>query len=245
MNRGEIRDLARKRLGETTGAFWSDAELNGWIDDGHKDIARRTKCLKDTAYITTTAVSSNTAGVISSEWDLRGACVNCLAVTNSYFHMNGEKWIQLESKTKNDLNIEIPNWMDGVGYTLTVGTASTYNYENFASVPAFYYWDNEENIIGLYPPTDAYNATTNNLKVEFVKAPDDFAADVDECSLPEGLHNGVVYYVSAIGSGTRGWGDKENDFWQKYYSIINDYIVERKREREDDEIIMKPIQNMR
>ena len=33
MIRGAMRDLIRKRLGETTASFWSEEELNEWIDE--------------------------------------------------------------------------------------------------------------------------------------------------------------------------------------------------------------------
>ena len=45
----------RSRLDEPTSAFWSDAELTRWINEGANDIARRTECLRDEADIAATA----------------------------------------------------------------------------------------------------------------------------------------------------------------------------------------------
>ena len=46
MNRGTIRGLIRKRLGDAGGAFWSDTELNNIINYGGNDVSYRTKCLR-------------------------------------------------------------------------------------------------------------------------------------------------------------------------------------------------------
>lgn len=46
MIRSEIRSRIRKKLGETTALFWTDAELNSWMEDAQKDIVWKAK-LKD------------------------------------------------------------------------------------------------------------------------------------------------------------------------------------------------------
>ena len=58
------------------------------------------------------------------------------------------------------------------------------------------------------------------------------------------LHLAVVDWIVATGFETRGYQDKANDVWQKYYTKLRDYKVERNREKEDDEIIMKSDYNL-
>jgi hypothetical protein len=50
--------------------------------------------------------------------------------------------------------------------------------------------------------------------------------------------------VAALGFEQRGYGDKANDAWQKYFSKIKDYEIERHREKEDDDIIMRNYRNI-
>ena len=60
----------RDRLDEATAGQWSDAQLRRWINEGARDMARRTKHLKDTVTFTTTAGTGEytvTANVIEVE----------------------------------------------------------------------------------------------------------------------------------------------------------------------------------
>ena len=45
------------RLDETSARYWTDKELNRWLNEGAQDVARRGQCLPDT---TTTAPSTST-----------------------------------------------------------------------------------------------------------------------------------------------------------------------------------------
>jgi hypothetical protein len=47
MNLGQIRTLARTFLSEMTPAYWSDAELNGYINEGISDFCSATDVLED------------------------------------------------------------------------------------------------------------------------------------------------------------------------------------------------------
>lgn len=46
MNLGEIRTLTRTLLSEPTGSYWSDAELNNYINLGSLDFCTRTNCIE-------------------------------------------------------------------------------------------------------------------------------------------------------------------------------------------------------
>jgi hypothetical protein len=55
MQRSAARTKTRTMLGEPTARFFTDSDLNGWIDDGVRDIAIKTFCLQGygTAFETT------------------------------------------------------------------------------------------------------------------------------------------------------------------------------------------------
>lgn len=50
-----VRTAIRDRLDEATAGQWGDAQLNRWINEGARELARRTRQLYDTATFTTTA----------------------------------------------------------------------------------------------------------------------------------------------------------------------------------------------
>lgn len=118
MNRGELRALARKRLGETTAAFWSDTELNGWIDLACNDLAFRVKCLKADGFFSASAVVENTVSEGTNEYSLTGLFPDLYSITEVYFHIEGTRWDKLDSINFTDLDVLFPGWRDETGYTI-------------------------------------------------------------------------------------------------------------------------------
>jgi len=220
MNRQNIRDLARKNLGETTASFWTNAELNTWINDAGTDIAFETKSIRTNGYITT--VEDQEEYSISTDLDSA-----LIAVAEVYFYQNATTWRRLEETNRERLKVEHPGWMSAG-----------------SGVPTQYYWSREEDLIGVYVPPDSTNAGTDYMRVYYSKAFTDLASDAAVPTLPEYLHMAMVHHVTATGYQQRGYGDKANDAWSKYHSRIAAYYKELKREREDEEIIMKPERNL-
>jgi hypothetical protein len=239
MNLGQIRTQVRKRLGDATSAFWTDAELNSYINDGCRDISFRTKCLRANGYISSESCEANLVAAASNEYPLASNFTNIYAVLEVYFHENGENWIRLEPTTREELDEENIAWRGNVGYTYT-DTGSgvvTYNYNSKPSTPQKYYWSREEDILGLDPPPNDDNAVSNGIRVYYALKHADMTDDSDIPTVPEPLHLAVIFYAVAVGFEDRGWGDRANDQWTKYYTRLRDYKIERNREREDDEII--------
>jgi hypothetical protein len=245
MTREEIRDLARKKLGETTEAFWTDVEINGYIDLGCKDLAQRTKCLRSNTTIGVVSCEATTSGsAASNEYSISDYIDNFFSVIDAEFMQEGTDWVKLKPTTREELDAVSPGWKTTIGYTSTdtAGT-TTYNYDSHPSTPTYYYWDREEDILGLYPAPDDDNEG-DYLRLFYTYNHSDLTADSSSPTLPTPLHLAVVDFVVATGLETRGWGDRANDMWQKYYSKVKDYIVERRVEREDEEIIMKSYRNI-
>lgn len=213
MTRADIRNMARKRLGETTAAFWSDTELNGWIDKGIKDIAFKSKVLKDNTYITATADTM--------EYTLSAILPRAHSITEAYVQYLTDKWIKLKSINRTDLDNIFPGWL---------GAPSS-------ACATHYYWDSEEDVFLLYPKMTAPIA--NGLRVYYTYEPETLAGDDSMSEMVDHLNLAVVDFVVATGFETRGWVEKANDAWSKCYTRVKDYLTEHSREREDDNIISK------
>lgn len=219
MTRLQLRTLIRKSLGEVTSAFWTDTELNTWTDDACDDLAFRAKCIKGNGKMTT--VASQAEYVLSTYYP------TAIAVLEVYYYQNAATWEKLDETDRDELNLEHRGWKSAA-----------------AGVPTKYYWDREEDVLGFYVKPDSTNAGTDYAEVYYAKAHTDIAGDANEPDIPLNLQPAIVDFVVARGLDTRGWGDKANDKWQKYFSKIHDYQVERKREHEDKEIIMKNYRNI-
>lgn len=219
MTRQQVRDQIRKRLGETTASFWTDAELNGWIDDACHEIAYRTKCIKTDGYLTTTS---------AGEYTLSSTFPNWVAVFKVYLLEEGETWIKLMQTDETRLDREADGWRSAD-----------------AATPNKYYQDKERDLLGLYPTPDSDNQGTDYLRIYYA---DDYtnitndSLDMYAAHIPFFLQRAVADFVVATGYETRGWGDKANDAWQKYESKVTRYLIERDTEKHEDEeaLLMKP-----
>ena len=247
MTLAEIRTQVRKRLGETTSAFWTDAELNTYINLGLKDLSWRTKCLRANGSFGAISCESSTVSAKSNEYTVSSVLSeDCYAITEAYFKVDGEDFDRLIPTNRADLDTLSPGWQSLVGYTYT-NTASgviTYNYESICSTPTHYYWDREEDIFGLYPPPNDDQAGSNYIKCYYTYTHTNLSSDSATPTIPEPLHMAAVDFSVASGFEDRGWGDRANDFWNKYFKKVSEYDVERKNEREDEEIIMKGYRNI-
>ena len=219
MIRSEIRDLIRKRLGETTSSFWSDTELNSWINDGCTDIAFRTKCIRSNAYFTTL--------LDTAEYVLSTIVPNLLSINEVYFKTNNLTWDKLPATSRTELDILSPGWQSAA-----------------SGVPYQYYYNREEDVFGLYVKPNSTNAIANGCRVYYTKAHIDLTTDGSAPQLPEYVQAAICDFVAAYGYEQRGWGDKANDAWAKYFQKLHDYQVERNRETEDEDLVMKPERNI-
>jgi len=125
----------RKRLSETTAAYWSDLEIYAELNRGQQHIAKVSKCLTKTVTVTTV---ENT-----QEYDLVDegfSDIIDISENGVWFYQNGTVYNSLTFKTIKDLNREFPGWK---GVT--------------ASVPQYYYYNKTSKTIGIYPKPNATN----------------------------------------------------------------------------------------
>lgn len=210
MTRGEIRTLARKRLGETTAAFWSDTELNDWIDDAGHDIAFKSKCIRTNGNITTVADTM--------EYTISDSFASFIAVLEVYMYQDAATWVRISQIDRNRLSSRHPGWKSAPN-----------------GVPDEYYWDREEDVIGIYPKPNSTNAGTDYLEVYYAYDYTDITGDaVTPANIPILLQKSMADFVVARGYESRGWGDKANDAWSKYNNTIRQYLIERDTEKQED-----------
>lgn len=246
MTRQEIRTIARKRLGETTSAFWTDAELNTYINLGCSDIAWRVKCLRAVSLdISVTSCEANIIAVASNEVAISDYIPDFYAVNEVYFKREGKDFRRILPTTREELDIKDEQWQGLTGYTYTDPGSGviTYNKDSATAEPTHYYWDREEDVFGVYPPANEINGGAP-LKIYYSKKHADLSDDNLSPQLPDGIHLAVVDFTVATGLEDRGWGDRANDQWNKYMSKLKDYQTEKKAEREDDLTIMKNYRNI-
>jgi len=244
MQRGAIRDKIRKKLGEMTSAFWTDSEINEYINDGCRDISYKAKCLRDNKYLSTTDCTQNTSVAGSNEVSLISIDSNIYSVLEVYFHEAGEHWIKLEPTDRTELDIINPGWRDMVGRTFVDGPTTYYNYGSLPGTPTKYYWDREEDLFGWWVPTDTEQTTANNIRVYFCKKHVDMTTDSQTPTIPQPLELAIIDYAIAQGLEDRGWQDRANDRCTKYSSRMQGYMSERNREIEDEDLIMKNYRNI-
>jgi hypothetical protein len=211
----EIRAMARKRLGEATGAFWSDTELNSWINSAGRDVAFKAKCIRVNVYFDSVQNQN--------EYSLSGIAPNIYSVLDVYFKVGGTTWKRLKPlANREDLDMQYKGWMNAT-----------------ASAPYAYFWDREEDLLIIHPKADALSTGTGYGRIFYARTFTDLANDDATPSIPEPLQLAMVDWVASLGYETRGYGDKANDAMQKYTAKIADYEKERNREKEDDEIISR------
>ena len=105
MTRLEIRTMARKRLGETTGSFWTDAELNTWINEAGEDCAFKSKSLRSNYYFNTVEDQQ--------EYALSTVLPLASSILDLYIKISGETWRRMKSiANREEMDLEYEGWMN-------------------------------------------------------------------------------------------------------------------------------------
>ena len=223
MNRGNMRDLARKRLGETTAVFWLDDELNDWINYAGHDVVDKTRCIQDVGLFTTT--------VDADEYTLTSYFSDLIGVTEVYFRQAGDNWSKLDFKTRKEMDLMNEGWMDFD-----------------SSTPQDYIFEFERGkLLTLSPAPDTANSGSDYCKVYYEK---DFTNLTNDDGVPAGIDQllqlSMVDFVVAYGYESRGYITKAREAWGKYSSRISTYLVIRdKADENDSDIVMKGYRNIR
>jgi len=223
MTRKEIRTLIRTRIGEPIARYFQNLEIDTWINDAGNDIAFRTKCLRSTDLMTTTSAAEYT---ISTDID-----DDILSIYDVYLYRDGSKWWKLDATTQDELDIIQNGW------------------KSFdASTPTKYWYDVQLDALGLYPKPNSSNQGAGYVKVYVNQKFTHLTADSGTPVLPVPLHLAMVDYGTAIGLDARADKNaeivKSNNAWMQYYKKIQQYLSESRREKTDEQLIMKSYRNI-
>lgn len=210
MNRGEIRRLARKRLGETTAAFWTDDELNGWFNDAGHDIALKTNAIKDVGDI------ASVEGV--AEYKLTTYFPDILSVERVYFKMDGKNFLPLTKQNHKEMDILFPGW-------LSFDSATPQNY--------LYEYERNKTLT-LSPKPNASNAGTGYIRIYYSKDFTDVTADTTVISFDAILQKAMCDYIVAYGYEARGYLTKASATWKEYDRKILGYKALKGMNDDDD-----------
>lgn len=219
MIRSEIRALVRKNLGETTAAFWSDVELNSYINLAGHDIADKAKCIRTNSYITTVASQM--------DYQMSTLLSYCISVLEVYLYREGATWEKLDAITRRELDERYAGWLSWA-----------------AGTPTMYQSDIEEDILRIITKPSTTNAGTNYLRVFYAQDFVELTADSETPDLTADLQLAMVDFVVAFGYQQRGWNEKSNNAMNMYIGRIKNYMIERNRQKEDEELIMKNYRNI-
>jgi hypothetical protein len=220
MTRQQLRDTARMKLGETTPLFWTEAMLNQWIEDAQLDIVWRAKLKRTRGTFTTTATTRYTLSTIFP---------NFLRVVDGgvWIYDSGDtKWHKLTYMKKEDMDNLYSDWVNST-----------------AAQPIHYMENYDEDILELWPLPQTSCIGTDYCRVYYSQKPATITSDAVEPDLPEVLHPAVIDFIVATGFESRGYGDLGNDHWEKYFSKIKSYLIE-KENKEDEITIMKSVYNI-
>ena len=162
-----VRTIVRENLEEPSARAWTDAELDRWINEGCRDIARITECLRAS---TTVAVTGGTQ-TYTGPTDI----VRIYRV----------QWEPTGSTQKYPLEPREINTLDSVWWTSQSISTGT---------PQFFYtWGFPPSVtIGLYPtPT-----VNGNLRVFYARLSADVTNGATTLDIPEGWHDAVAEYAT-------------------------------------------------
>lgn len=214
MIRSAIRDKIRMQLGETTASFWTDTQLNTWINDGSRDIAWRTKCLVTSGLMTTT----------EDECEYALSTLSSLAIEildAYYYNSDSEDWYKLQPTNRKRLDVSNPGWLGAD-----------------AGEPTNYAYDLKQDWLLIWPAPDSNNYG-EYFKAYYAYDATDLTNDSQSPEIPTQLHDAIVEYVKIVGYESRGLGDRANNSRQLYINMLKDWTTESKQQ-DDEEILMRP-----
>lgn len=191
----QLRTDARSRIDEVTARFWTDSELNTWINEGCRDIARRAEVLEDRVDITVTAgvqeysAPTDTVRIYRIEWIPTGT---------------SQKW-----------TLEYRDWhsLDNV-WGIFQSTSQGY--------PIYYsMWGFVPNLkIDVFPiPSQA-----GVLHTFYYRLPVSLTTDGQTAELPEGWQDLVAVYctfTALMKDGDRRWQDIKQDYEGRLSDLID------------------------
>lgn len=166
----QVRTNLRSKLDETSARFWSDADLTQFINEGARDIVRRSETLQASTSINAVAntqeytLPSDVIRIYRVEYSQDGNIFYPLEY-HDFANMDSIWWSQ--QKTSKG----IPTWFTMWGFPPTLKLV-------------------------LYPTPSS--STTNAIGVRYYRLPLEATANGDNVEVPEGWHDLVEDYAEYV-----------------------------------------------
>lgn len=160
-----LRAEVYARLAESGSGFYTDAEINQWLNDGVRDLSITTEPLVTTATVTTVTGTR--------EYKLP---TDHLSVKRAFFLDTGDAWYDLTETTWEDLFDGDSDW------------------ENDSNgQPEKWYW--RQDVIGLAPAPSADYSGAATLRIMYSYIPAAMSADASTTGLSEWLDDAVILFA--------------------------------------------------
>lgn len=164
-----IRTLVRDRLDEDSPRRWTNSQLDRWINEAARDVARRTECLH--AKSGDIAVSANAQEI-------------GLSSLTTLLKINRVEWQSTGDSRVYALEYRDYNSMDAVWWDAKETTTSTPRFYTLTGNPPAL-------SITIYPiPSQA-----GNLTIYYWRLPAEADEDADTVEVPEGWHDVLADYA--------------------------------------------------
>ena len=220
MTRGQIKTTARKKLGEATAVFFTEADLDQWFTDGCIDVVWKTMCNQKRSLVTTIAVTADPEVVY--RYTLTSLVPNCLKIISARIWSSDVlQWRRLTEKTYDFLDQTYPQWES---YT--------------PATPLYYVYSRPVNEFILFPSAQADYVGTGFLELYSSTYPTVLTLDSQvPTEIPTMLQQAITEWMVATGLEARGYQDIADNHWQKYEQKLVSYLSVTNTEP-DEEICM-------
>lgn len=191
----QARNDLRVRLDELSARAWLDPQLDGWINEGARDIARRLECLQAIKDIpVNTGVQQSPA-------------------PTDMIRINRMEWKPTGQTTNYPLEFRNYNDMDSIWWT---------GQQQNTGVPQFYsMWGFPPQLNICLFPTPSSSGT---LRVFYYRLPADVTSDNQIIEVPEGWQDLVVDYAEFMAlrrDGQLSWQDAKTLYEQKLMTLMD------------------------
>lgn len=164
----QCRNDVRSHLDESTARQWLDAELNRWINEAARDIARRAETIQAT---------STTAAVIGTR---------TYALTAAILRLNRVEWVPTAGGITMPLEYRDFNSMDGAWLSAPTRQGDPMYFTLWGFPPTLTMY--------VYPVP----AAAGNLVTYHYREPTEAVADGDSVEIPEGWYDLATIYSEAM-----------------------------------------------
>jgi hypothetical protein len=192
----ELRTQVRDRIDEATAKFWTDTQINSWINEGARDLARRGEVLQTRDEITSIAGTQ--------EYTLPSDVVRVYRVE---YEDSSQTIVPLEYRDFNN--------MDSVWWSRQATTESTRPFW-------FTMWGYPPDLKIIVYPTPANSDEI--LRVFYYSVPATVSGDEDPIAVPTGWEDAIVLYAEYVAlrkDGDARWQEAKAIYEEKVSQLID------------------------